>query len=515
MEFYDRYAILFAIATFVGFSLVALILFRKKNRIIQARSNTIFFFVIFTGVLIGASFVADRPGNEIPTLYYVSIIFLTPGLIWGVFIAHAWRIHFIYNTNKDKIQIVKKLSYLMVTEKESFNQLPKNLKNITKKHIDETSSTHVTDDSLAFEKTIPEIEKRILKRRAIFSEKFFFLVLTSILVLILILAIIIFYTRKINRTTRKYSSDKVFLAMLVLMVCILLGNLIYLLVKIRKIKDPYKIKKEIYGVVVNQFVIIVVFVINQLSGVYIRNRVLALITCFNQYLIVFGYPLYLSFRYEKKSKETIEQKEAIYPRFLEIINNKSKLPYFVKFCESDYSIENIMFYQASKTYKNSNSKKKRKKLIQKIYKQFIIPTAPLQINISSKVSNEVSNEINNGSVDVNLLQPPCSEILELMYTNTYPVFLESDFYSNMLIETNNAGLEILNERDDDIELDTKEKSSEQSTEHSSITSTSSSDEENSNNQRSTRGNDGKTDEDIVENGNTNEDEDLDGDYNEN
>ncbi|KAJ6233369.1 double hit [Anaeramoeba flamelloides] len=407
----------------------------------------------------------------------------------------------------------------MVTENQSFNKFPKNLKNITKKHIDETSSTHVTDNSLDFEKTIPEIEKRILKRRAIFSEKFFFLILTSILVVILLIAIIIFYTRDINRTTRKYSSDKVFLAMLVVLVCSLLGNLIYLLIKIRKIKDPYKIKKEIYGVVMNQIFIIVLFVINQTTGNHIRNRLLALITCFNQYLIVFGYPLYLSFVSDKKSKETINQKESIYPKFLEIINNKSKRIYFVKFCESDYSIENIMFYQASKAYKNSNSKKKRKKLIQKIYKQFISPTAPLQINISSKVSKEIIKEIDNGSVDADLLNAPCKEIMELMYTNTYPLFLDSDFHSNMLIETNNAGLELLNQKSDDIELNSnKDKSDSQSTQNSSTSSTSSSsssDEETKKDQGSSKENDEKKDQDIPKNDNVNEDKDLGEDNNEN
>ncbi|KAJ3438321.1 regulator of g protein signaling [Anaeramoeba flamelloides] len=123
-----------------------------------------------------------------------------------------------------------------------------------------------------------------------------------------------------------------------------------------------------------------------------------------------------------------------YKNFLDIISHKKLVVYWMLFAQRNYSIENIMFIRLVRTFKNQKMKRKRKKMSKKIFDEFIKPGSICQVNLSYECSKELKNNYRSDPSNIMLLNEAEDEIIYLMFSNSYPLFLESKIYKEMLIQ---------------------------------------------------------------------------------
>ncbi|GCC32061.1 hypothetical protein chiPu_0010521, partial [Chiloscyllium punctatum] len=103
---------------------------------------------------------------------------------------------------------------------------------------------------------------------------------------------------------------------------------------------------------------------------------------------------------------------------------------FRDFLKSEFSEENIDFWLVCEDYKKTKSSSKLGSKAQHIYSEFIRSDAPKQVNIDGNTRDLVSKSIL-------LPTPTCFEaaqriIFSLMEKDSYPRFLKSDAYLNLI-----------------------------------------------------------------------------------
>ncbi|KAJ3423625.1 regulator of g protein signaling [Anaeramoeba flamelloides] len=304
-----------------------------------------------------------------------------------------------------------------------------------------------------YEEALKSIESRFYTKRLKITGKVIFLaILIHCVVMTVISAILMSKDAVIEDNSGGCTSEPSFTRTMIIMVCLHLAALGFFIWKIRKIKDPYKIKKERFF----QVIVVLIFTISSgINGVAFDISMIYLV-CFLIYCdmcITYGYPLYLC-RVESQMKKNLsEEKKKGYTteHFQNILNNSEKLKYFVQFCQSDYSLENIMFYQSVMKFKKISSKNKRKKYSKNLFSTFIQNDSHLEINIESHTRQKIIDLFEKDLIDSNLFDEAKNEVFYLMLSNSYPTFLFSTFYKTLIHETNQ--LEITTTNHIDIELD--------------------------------------------------------------
>ncbi|XP_078417872.1 regulator of G-protein signaling 21-like [Cetorhinus maximus] len=103
---------------------------------------------------------------------------------------------------------------------------------------------------------------------------------------------------------------------------------------------------------------------------------------------------------------------------------------FRAFLKSEFSEENIDFWLVCEDYKKTKSSAKLDSKAQHIYTEFIKSDAPKQVNIDGNTRDLVSKSILQPT-------PACFEVAQriifsLMEKDSYPRFLKSDAYLNLL-----------------------------------------------------------------------------------
>ncbi|KAJ3442723.1 regulator of g protein signaling [Anaeramoeba flamelloides] len=300
-----------------------------------------------------------------------------------------------------------------------------------------------------YEEAIKSIESRFYTKRLKITSKVIFLaILIHVVVMAVISGILMSIGAVIEDKEGGCRGESSFTTTMIVMVLSHLSTLIFFIWKIRKIKDPYKIKKERSFQVIG---VLTFTLFNALNGNIIDIPIIYQI-CFLIYFdmfITYGYPLYLSLRESQMKKNLAEGKKMHYSteHFLNILNNPEKLKYFVQFCQNDYSLENIMFYTAVIKFKKISSKNKRKKYSKKLFSTFIQTGAHLEINIESHTRKNIIEIFENEQINSNLFDEANDEVFLLMLSNSYPTFLCSNYYKNLIHETNQLEIETTNHID--------------------------------------------------------------------
>ncbi|XP_048394577.1 regulator of G-protein signaling 4-like [Stegostoma tigrinum] len=118
---------------------------------------------------------------------------------------------------------------------------------------------------------------------------------------------------------------------------------------------------------------------------------------------------------------------------LQLISHKHGLVTFTEFLQSEYSEENIMFWLACQEYRKCKSPAKLASKAKKIFNEYIAVEAPREVNLESQVREKARK---------NILEPTSSsfdeaqnKILTLMQKDSYPRFLKSKIYLDLLNQT--------------------------------------------------------------------------------
>ncbi|XP_029474593.1 regulator of G-protein signaling 13 isoform X2 [Rhinatrema bivittatum] len=133
---------------------------------------------------------------------------------------------------------------------------------------------------------------------------------------------------------------------------------------------------------------------------------------------------------EKASKLSLEEVLQWSQSFQDLMATKYGPVVYRAFLKSEYSDENIEFWFACESYKKIRSQWKRISRAKKLYKMYIQPNSAREINIDSPIREAI----------IKNLQAPTeqcfAEAQEIVYRHmerdSYPRFLESDIYRNLL-----------------------------------------------------------------------------------
>nr|XP_033818047.1 regulator of G-protein signaling 13 [Geotrypetes seraphini] len=100
------------------------------------------------------------------------------------------------------------------------------------------------------------------------------------------------------------------------------------------------------------------------------------------------------------------------------------------YLKSEYSDENIEFWFACENYKKIKSQWKRISRAKKLFKMYIQPNAPREINIDSPIREAIIKNLQ--APTENCFAEAQQIVYRHMERDSYPRFLESDIYQNLV-----------------------------------------------------------------------------------
>ncbi|NXC42023.1 RGS2 protein, partial [Penelope pileata] len=115
--------------------------------------------------------------------------------------------------------------------------------------------------------------------------------------------------------------------------------------------------------------------------------------------------------------------------FDELLANKYGVAAFRAFLKSEFCEENIEFWLACEDFKKTKSPQKLTLKAKKIYNDFIEKEAPKEINIDFQTKNMIAQNIQEATHTC--FSAAQKRVYSLMENNSYPRFLESEFYQEL------------------------------------------------------------------------------------
>ncbi|GMT34147.1 hypothetical protein PFISCL1PPCAC_25444 [Pristionchus fissidentatus] len=116
--------------------------------------------------------------------------------------------------------------------------------------------------------------------------------------------------------------------------------------------------------------------------------------------------------------------------FDNLMKHKAGQKFFAEFLKSEYSDENILFWQACEELKREKNAEKIEEKARIIYEDFISILSPKEVSLDSRVREIVNN---------NMVRPTAAtfdeaqaQIYTLMQRDSYPRFLNCTLYKKML-----------------------------------------------------------------------------------
>ncbi|KAJ3452774.1 regulator of g protein signaling [Anaeramoeba flamelloides] len=359
----------------------------------------------------------------------------------GVFLYMAARLVFIYVLHKEKLHNMKRF-YLQVKDSSTHYGTDKTSMMGTEdvemtSRADTQSEMNDSFDIFNVEIELKNVEQNYYKKRHLISGRFLSIGLTLHYIIFLLLTMIDYFTTPDREIGEKCANETSKIIIRGISAVIQVLVMAYLVFKIRKINDLYKIKIEIYGIVTVLLIYNIINVSLNLATNRAKQDIALYITAYFILFFVLVWPLYLSYKKFDKNMIKDEETEETFHRNLEnILKDKRTLPYFIEFSKKDYSVENVSFYSAIRQLKKVNKKRKKKRIASKIISTFISTKGPLTLNLESETRLQCLADYEQDPFGKTCFEEPLNEVFVLMAHSTYPQFLNSENYQQMITEVN-------------------------------------------------------------------------------
>ncbi|CAG5131037.1 unnamed protein product [Candidula unifasciata] len=119
-------------------------------------------------------------------------------------------------------------------------------------------------------------------------------------------------------------------------------------------------------------------------------------------------------------------------QFDKLLQDPLAVKVFTEFLEKEFSAENIRFWKACEQFRSVTSEQQRKILAKDIYNRHIAARASDPVNVDNTARSYTERFLETPTAI--MFDVPQSQILQLMRQDSYPRFLKSDQYKNMLVE---------------------------------------------------------------------------------
>ncbi|XP_042676114.1 regulator of G-protein signaling 18 isoform X1 [Centrocercus urophasianus] len=146
-----------------------------------------------------------------------------------------------------------------------------------------------------------------------------------------------------------------------------------------------------------------------------------------------------------KASSSVSPEEAMKwgKSFDKLLSQKDGLDAFTRFLKTEFSEENIEFWIACEDYKKSKTTNELFPKAKTIYETFIRKDAPKEVNLDFKTKEVTSQNIEQPVITT--FDAAQTTVYRLMEQDSYPRFLRSDLYSN-LVKGRNPGRPTLRRR---------------------------------------------------------------------
>uniref|UniRef100_A0A8R1HJV6 RGS domain-containing protein n=2 Tax=Caenorhabditis japonica TaxID=281687 RepID=A0A8R1HJV6_CAEJA len=116
--------------------------------------------------------------------------------------------------------------------------------------------------------------------------------------------------------------------------------------------------------------------------------------------------------------------------FENLMGSRHGQKHFAEFLKSEFSDENILFWQACEELKREKNTEKMEEKARIIYEDFISILSPKEVSLDSKVRELVNNNMGRPSVDT--FKEAQQQIYTLMARDSYPRFISSTMYREFI-----------------------------------------------------------------------------------
>uniref|UniRef100_A0A8C4QDQ5 RGS domain-containing protein n=1 Tax=Eptatretus burgeri TaxID=7764 RepID=A0A8C4QDQ5_EPTBU len=144
-------------------------------------------------------------------------------------------------------------------------------------------------------------------------------------------------------------------------------------------------------------------------------------------------------RHEKMKKpagHTVEEVQAWAESLEKLLANKCGLTAFQAFLHTEFSEENIEFWLSCEDYRMTKSHSKLSSKSKKIFAEFLAVQSSKEVNLDSYTRELTISSLASPTSETFVLAQ--KRIFGLMEKDSYPRFLRSDFYLDMLRESLNS-----------------------------------------------------------------------------
>lgn len=114
-----------------------------------------------------------------------------------------------------------------------------------------------------------------------------------------------------------------------------------------------------------------------------------------------------------------------------LLSHKYGKAAFYVFLKSEFCEENIEFWTECEEYRTLTSHKDLVSRANSVYEEFVTSDAPKEINLDYQTRNAISQSLPNPSPCIFLAAQ--RKVYSLMENNSYPRFLQSDFYKDLCV----------------------------------------------------------------------------------
>uniref|UniRef100_A0A8C9VEL3 Regulator of G protein signaling 11 n=1 Tax=Scleropages formosus TaxID=113540 RepID=A0A8C9VEL3_SCLFO len=118
-------------------------------------------------------------------------------------------------------------------------------------------------------------------------------------------------------------------------------------------------------------------------------------------------------------------------RFMELLSDPLGRLKFMEYLEKEFSAENLCFWEACEDIRHGENSRIPQK-VQEVYKQFLAPGASKWVNVDSKTMEKTLEGLRRPNRFV--MDDAQMHIYFLMKKDSYPRYLKSDLYKNLLVK---------------------------------------------------------------------------------
>jgi len=115
-----------------------------------------------------------------------------------------------------------------------------------------------------------------------------------------------------------------------------------------------------------------------------------------------------------------------------VLLHPTGLQYFEEHLRSEYSAENLKFYQLAKFFRENKTGDQLEEQAKKLAQHFIVDDSPEQVNIPESIRKDVVRKLQEGKISNTLFLQAQTEVLKLMSADSFKRFKETDNFQKLL-----------------------------------------------------------------------------------